>query len=207
MRKFIERLDAPTKNRPDGKRVQKAGFGGHLPNCLRPGVLLATPAAGKKQRITGLKQLILTDVTPDSLARSNDDNSEISLQRAVSAGLRTVDVDNRDFTDDFLQCNPLNQCHISSGKRGALLANARKLLGRITAFMKSGTRTAKNTHKTADGKKAPTSWGRKHPHGKWKTHLLIIHQRLVLVMVGVVGMVLVLGSYVFTVDGGTLSWV
>ena len=191
MIKSIESLDAPTKNRPDGKRVQKAGFGGHLPNCLRPGVLLAIPAAGKKQRITGLKQLILTDVTPDSLARFNDGNSEISLLRAVSEGLRTVDVDNRDFTDDFLQCNPLNECHISGGKRAALLANARKLLGRTTAFMKSGTRTAKNTHRTADAEKAPISRGTKHPQAKRTKHLLIIYQALVMV-VGVVGVVLVL---------------
>ena len=207
MRESIQRIDVPPENWLDGEHVQKAGFGVHLPNRLGPAVPLTIPTRGKEQRIERSQQFILTDATPDNLARFNDDSSEISLLRAVSAGLRTVDVDNRDFTDDFLQCNPLNECHISSGKRGALLANARKLFGLITAFMKSGTRTAKNTHKTADGKKAPTSWRKKHPHGKWKTHLLIIHQRVLLVMVGVVGMVLVLGGYVITVDGGMSSWV
>jgi hypothetical protein len=106
------------------------------------------------------------------------------------------------------QCNSkLNKRCNSNGKRGALLATARNLLGRTPSVMKSRTRRGKNTHRTYRLEKAPISDGRKHPQGTWKEHLLIIYQAAVLV-VGVVLILLVSCNRVVTVIyGGLTSWI
>jgi putative DNA primase/helicase len=87
---------------------------------IGPAVLLAIHEGEKRPRMKGWPELTLADMTPAYLAQLNDGSNIGVLLGEGSRGLCTVDADNDDFLESFLEANPLlRESLISKGARGA----------------------------------------------------------------------------------------
>jgi hypothetical protein len=95
---------------PDITRIQEQ---------LGPCVLLAIPPREKGPRKPGWQKLKLTDMTPDYLAGLDYGQNIGVLLGAASEGLCSIDADNDEYLEEFLDLNPkLRQSLISRGARG-----------------------------------------------------------------------------------------
>jgi hypothetical protein len=112
--------DPPLVDKRDA--LPYANFGGHVARIqgqLGPCVLLGIPRREKGPRVPGWQKLTMADMTPAYLAGLNHgQNMGVSLG-AVSRGLCTIDADNDDYLEEFLELNPdFVESLVSRGARG-----------------------------------------------------------------------------------------